>query len=289
MKKGLDKIRFLEDCLLIDNSILVIGDMHIGYEEHVFEEGLLPRMQLKQILEKFNEIFKRLDEEKIKIKQIVLLGDLKHEFGGISDSEWRETLQLIDYLNGKISSKNKTEKIILIKGNHDNILGPIAKKREIKVRNFYKIRIKVVGNEIRICFLHGNKLFKQCLNSRENSKQCLLNAKQRGGKVFKQPKQPTEVLIMGHLHPSITLRDNYKSERFKCFLFGKWKGNIVYILPSFSPISFGYDVSSLKQSDEKDGFVIVGDKSLKKFEVLVYNNKERKVHNFGRLNKIRKN
>jgi len=257
--KNNNLIKFLEDCLLIDNSILVIGDMHIGYEEHIFEQGLFPRMQLKQILEKFDRLFAELKKEKIKLKKIVLLGDLKHEFGGISDSEWRETLQLLDYI------LNKCKNIVLIRGNHDNILGSISKKREIKIKNFYKIKIK----NVEICFLHGNKLFKPCLNTKKN----------------RQDIQ-TGVLIMGHLHPSVTLRDNYKSERFKCFLVGKWKNKEVYILPSFSPISFGYDISSLKSSDEIDGFIIVDERSLRKFEVLVYNHKEDKIYNFGEVGKL---
>ena len=103
-------------------------------------------MQFKDILNKLNRIFDLLNKEKITIEKIIILGDLKHEFGEISDAEWRETINLLDYLLTKIKTKDNKEKIILIKGNHDNILGPIARKREIKLKKYYKIQD--------FCFIH---------------------------------------------------------------------------------------------------------------------------------------
>lgn len=239
------QIKFLDDCLLIDDSILVIGDLHVGYEEHVVSEGLLPKIQMKEVLGKLEGVFEGLDKKKIRLKKIILLGDLKHEFGSVSNSEWREVLQLLDYL------LNKCKEIILIKGNHDNILGPIVRKRGIVLKNFYKIK------NGKICFLHGHKLFKQCLNS--------------------------QILVMGHLHPAVTIRDKYKKEKFKCFLYGNWKRKKVYILPSFSGISFGYDLGNLKYQKDEPGFCIVDVKALMKLNVLIYNEKEKRVLNFRGL------
>ena len=238
MKKQNIKIRFLEDSLLIDKKILVLSDFHIGYEEYLYKESLFQRTQLKEILEKLNNIFQLLNKEKIKLEKIIILGDLKHEFGEISDAEWRETLILLDYLIKNTKTKNK-EKIILIKGNHDNILGPIAKKRGIKLKNFYKIK--------NICFIHGNKLYKNCLNN-------------------------SDILILGHLHPAITLSDKYKSEKFKCFLKGKWKNKTTYILPSLSNITFGYNLRLLEQKRHDKEFLIIPSKILKTFNIFIYNN-----------------
>ncbi|MBS3078964.1 metallophosphoesterase [Candidatus Pacearchaeota archaeon] len=257
MKKEVE-IRFLEDCLLIDKEILVFGDVHIGYEEHIAERGAIPDVQFKEIIERLDRVFKLLKKDGILIKQIIILGDLKHEFGGISDKEWSETLRLIDYLDKKIEkddmNKQKKDKIILIKGNHDNILGPIAKKRDLKVVDYYKVK--------GICFMHGNKLYNGCF-------------------------EDCKYFILGHLHPSISLVDKYKKEKFKCFLKGKWKNKEVYVLPSFSPISFGYDLNSFRYEKEQDnGFFIVPEKDLKKFEVIIYNNLENRNYNFGKLSKI---
>ena len=252
------KIEFLHDALLIDNKILVISDLHIGYEDHIAEKGIFPRVQLKEIIEKLDGIFWNLSMRGIKIYQIVILGDLKHEFGGISDVEWGETLKFLDYLDKKIVKNTKNskefERIILIKGNHDNILGPIAKKREVLLKDYYKYK--------EICFLHGDKPYKNCFDK-------------------------SKIMIIGHLHPAITLRDKYKKEKYKCFLYGKWKNKEVYVIPSFSPIGFGYDLSEICElKAENDGFLIIKDKFLLKFEVVIYNNLEQKEYSFGKLKKL---
>jgi len=187
------KIRFLEDSLLVDEKILVITDLHIGYEESVMGKSLFIRTQLKEIIEKLDRIFRYLDDKKLKIKEVIILGDLKHEFGTISDSEWRETLRFLDYL------LRKTDNIKLIRGNHDTILGPVANKRGIEILDYYKIGMKNNKKQKNICFLHGDKIHGDCLES--------------------------DILIIGHLHPAITLYDEYKNEKFKCFLKGKWKVN----------------------------------------------------------------
>mgnify|MGYP001606462156 FL=1 len=340
-------IKFLHDCLLIDN-ILVIGDVHIGYDEQYDGISVLPGMQLKEILEKLNGIFNYLENEKIKIDKIVLLGDVKHDFGKITDIEWRETLEFFNFLKKKLEGSDKINnktlkygadkigsginknnfenKIIVVRGNHDNILKPIVKKIGIKLFDYYCVNIKSnkkdkiinklrlvgrdkgIGNikinknkEMKICFLHGNKLFKRCLDNQ------------------------TDVLIFGHLHPAITLYDKYKAEKYKCFLRGLWKidsrNKEVYILPNFSSVGFGYDLRNIdninergrtgilnwfsklksksknikrdksklkKTSRNKGRFFVIPNNILKNFEVVVYNNKEKKEYSFGMLNRLLK-
>ena len=92
---------------------------------------MVPRFQFPEIIRRLDNIFEKLKGNKV--DKIVINGDLKHEFGTISDQEWRHTLRLLDYL-GK-----KCKEIILIKGNHDNILGPIANKRNVKVLEHFLI------------------------------------------------------------------------------------------------------------------------------------------------------
>jgi hypothetical protein len=278
------KIEFLHDCLLIDDSIFVLGDLHIGYEEYIAEKGIFPRVQLKDIIEKLKNVFWNLSMKGVKIKQVIILGDLKHEFGVISDIEWSETPRFLDYLDNKIVKKtggdiinmknkkimmkglgeasennklignNRTgDRIILVKGNHDNIIGPIAKKRDVEVVNYYKYKD--------ICFMHGHKLHGKCFDK-------------------------SDILILGHLHPAITLSDKYKKEKYKCFLHGFWKNKEVYVLPSFSPIGFGYDLNSIEDSRHDSEFLIIKDKILENFDVVIYNNKENKEYNFGKLRKL---
>lgn len=242
-------IKFLHDCMLI-KDILVIGDLHIGYGNYFYGKSDFPGSQLKDIKDKLGEVFSYLKEKNIKIKKVVLLGDVKHHFGTITDVEWRDTLEFFDFLKDNIDDKGR---VIIVKGNHDNILKPIVKKRDILLKDYYKL---VVDGK-KWCFLHGYKLFEQCLDS--------------------------DYLVFGHLHPAITLHDNYKNEKYKCFLKGKWKNKEVFVLPSFSSVSLGYDLNDIGENLNSK-FFVVPNKSLKNFEVVIYNNDEKKEYNFGKLN-----
>ncbi|MBW3012254.1 metallophosphoesterase [Candidatus Woesearchaeota archaeon] len=183
-------------------KILVFSDFHIGYEEAIAKQGILmPRFQFKDTMQRLENIFKR-----VKPKTIIVNGDIKHEFGDISEQEWRETLKLLDYL-----SKNSLN-IILIKGNHDTILGPIAKKRNINILDQYFIDD--------ILILHGNKLPEDSM------------------------LEGIKTIITGHEHPAITLKEGSKVEKFKCFLKGKYKGRTLIVQPSFNLVTEGTDVMS---------------------------------------------
>ena len=89
---------------------------------------------------------------------------------------------------------------------------------------------------------------------------------------------------MGHLHPTIKLSDKYKKEKYKCFLFGEWKKISVIIMPSFMDINYGYSLDNIN----KDGreFTFINKKSLKNFNVVIYNIRDDKHYNFGKLKKL---
>ena len=200
MMKVLPKMEIVDLALYFD-STLVIADVHIGYEEALNKQGILvPRLQFEEIVKRIGAIFRQLKGRKL--KTIVVNGDLKHEFGTISEQEWRNTLKFIDLL-GK-----HCKEIILIKGNHDTILGPIAKKRNVKVLD--KIGIG------RVLITHGNKV----------------------PDTFKS----YNTIIIGHEHPAVSLREGPRIERFKCFLKGKYKGRNLIVQPSFNSMVEGTDI-----------------------------------------------
>ena len=242
-----DNLKFLHDCILIKDT-LVIGDLHIGYDERFGRS--IGQVQLENIIEKLEGIFENIKELGVRLKRVVLLGDVKHFFSGITDIEWRETLSLLDY----IKVKSRGAKIMIVKGNHDNILEPIVKKRNIDLNEYFIIEI----DSKKYCFLHGDKMFEQCLDA--------------------------DWLLFGHWHPSITLSDDYKHERFKCFLKGKWKKKNVIIFPSFSDIKYGSNLNNLK--NENDKFSFIKYKDIMKFEVIIYNDDEKREYNFGKLSKL---
>ncbi len=184
---------------LVYKDNLIIGDLQLGYEEHLQQRGvLLPKFQLKNILDKLEKIFK-----KIKVKRVIINGDIKHEFGSILNQEWTDSLNLFDFLS------NKVEEIVLIRGNHDIVLGPIAKKRNIKIIDSW--------NDENVTIVHGHKI----------------------------PKKLNKIIIIGHEHPAISFKEK-PNEKFKCFLVGKYKKNKLIVTPSFHDLTKGSDITKNK-------------------------------------------
>lgn len=198
----MDDFEFINKAVYFPRErILAIADLHLGFEQALNEKGVfLPRQMHKELLKNLRGIVDKTG----KLKEIIILGDLKHEFGRVLGQEWNEVLDLLDYL------AENCEKIILVKGNHDTILEPIARKKNIELVDFY---IKEDN-----CFMHGHKMFDSCL-----------------GKSIKR-------IVLGHKHPAITLRKDAKQETYKCFLVGKWENKEVIILPSMFPLTEGSDV-----------------------------------------------
>ncbi len=246
MKERKYNIKFLNDCLLI-KDVLIVSDLHIGYDEQIYGDSIFPKIIINNILEKLDNILYDLDNLNIKIKKFILLGDIKDNFGNINKTEWREILLLIDYIKNKMNNP----KIIVIKGNHDKILSPILKKRNILMRNYYKFKL----NKKIYYFFHGDKIFKNCLNS--------------------------DYLIFGHIHPAITLKNKYKHEKFKCFLVGNINKKKFIVLPSFSDIRYGYNLNNLKNLNYNFSFINI--KMLNESNVIIYNDDEKKEYNFGKL------
>lgn len=208
ISKGIEII----DLALLLGDVLVLADFHVGYEEALTKQGvLIPRFQFKDTMERLEKIFDFLGMKDKEIRTVVINGDLKHEFGQISMQEWREALKVFDYLAGKC------KKIVLVKGNHDTILDPIAEKRDLEVVEEF-----MVGNSL---ITHGHKLsetlnFGKCDN-----------------------------LIIGHEHPAVSLRENPDSvrvEKFKAFLKGKYKRKTLIVQPSFCLVTEGTDVTKEK-------------------------------------------
>ncbi|MDP6642185.1 MAG: metallophosphoesterase [Candidatus Nanoarchaeia archaeon] len=206
-------------------KILIISDMHLGYEESLNKQGILiPKFQFKETFERLTKLL-----SKIEIDKIILNGDFKHEFGTISDSEWRDILKILDLL-----IKNCKE-LILIKGNHDKILDPIANKRNLSTRLYYRI------NDYYVC--HGEVIPEDLDFS------------------------SSKIVIIGHEHPAVSIKSKTRSELYKCFLVGKFKNKKLIVIPSFNLVTEGTDVFKerllspfLKQDLDNFEVYVVSDK-----------------------------
>lgn len=234
------KIKPLGLCLFVpEDDALIVSDIHLGFEEYLHSQGILiPRTNFSKAMQGMQEVFARHNS----FGKIIINGDLKHEFGSISEQEWREVLGFLDFI-----SKHCKE-IILIKGNHDNILGPIARFKNLAVKQDYFLP------KARILVMHGNEL--------------------PSGKEFRQAK----AIIIGHEHPSISLKEGAKKENYKAFLKGKFHSKELIVMPSFFFLSEGSD---LLKEETLSPFL---EKNLGSFEAWLY--EKGKLFYFGRLKNL---
>jgi putative SbcD/Mre11-related phosphoesterase len=106
-------VRATDDrCLVLDEGpTVVLGDLHIGYELALEEEGMyIPRMNTDSIRDSLNRIISRYEP-----KRIVLLGDIKHDFKRGGFSSGRDVRGVIDLIK-------EAAEVVVVKGNHDNYL-----------------------------------------------------------------------------------------------------------------------------------------------------------------------
>ncbi len=102
----------------------------------------------------------------------------------------------------------KAKKLVLVKGNHDTILRPIAGKRMIEISDYFRYR------DVLIC--HGHRIIK-------------------GIKGIK-------TIIIGHEHPAVSLVRDARKETYKCFLTGRYNSKKIIVMPSLSFVSYGTDI-----------------------------------------------
>ncbi len=140
-------IEYIGKCIVVNENgkkILVIGDLHIGYEASLNASGIfVTRTLVEESLKDIEEIYAKTGE----VNKVILLGDLKHTFGRILKEEWDGIRELINLLR-KISKK-----IIVIKGNHDVLTDIIADKIGFEVKEYY-----IEGEN---AFIHGDKDFNE--------------------------------------------------------------------------------------------------------------------------------
>lgn len=102
-----DRCLILED----DGPTAVLGDLHLGYEKAMEEEGMyLPRMNTESIRMGLNKILSKYEP-----KRVVLLGDIKHDFRRSKYEARQEVITVLELLS-------EASEIIVVKGNHDNFI-----------------------------------------------------------------------------------------------------------------------------------------------------------------------
>ncbi len=212
-----------------DKGILVIGDLHLGYEHMLRKSGIIvPITQINELIKELKKLIKGIKKE-YSLKKIVFIGDIKHSFR----FEWmekREFIEVFEIIKKEVGKNN----IIFIKGNHDTI----DYSFNGKMKNYYVDEDTI--------FIHGHKQFKK----------------------IEDKKIKTIVMGHLHPSVVLSDRQNIKREKYKCFLVGKWKSKKIIILPSFLSMIEGSNVNEYDYAYE-DYFSIIPKKNLLNFEVHV--------------------
>src|SRR3989344_3593985 len=146
----------------------------------------------------------------LKKQNILIINDLHIGYGEVLQRkgilvpkfQLKEIITKLEH----ILEKTKPEKVIIIKGNHDPIIAPIAEKRRVAVVTEYSVDDTLI--------VHGDELMET---------------------------KATRIII-GHEHPAITMREGSKWEKYKCFLKGKWQRKELIAVPSFNPLLEGTDI-----------------------------------------------
>jgi len=189
-------------------DLVVISDLQLGEELYLAEEKgiFVPQIQLKEIKKELSKILK-----KVRARRILINGDVKHEFGEASRQEWREVIELIEFLRKKVGE------IIVVRGNHDNYLLNIASKINLQIFDPFYL-------EKGFLFAHGHKKFSY--------------------------PRDFHTLIIGHEEPAIILKEGFDKIKLPALLYGKMKnGKRIICLPAFSFLSSGTEINVVDKED----------------------------------------
>ncbi|MBI2151654.1 metallophosphoesterase [Candidatus Woesearchaeota archaeon] len=205
-------IEIVEETLWFKKEkILLLNDLHIGYEEALQRRGVLvPKFQLKEILSKLKPILERTKPEKV-----IINGDLKHEFGLVLRQEWKEVLEFLDFLI------NRGIETVIIKGNHDPLMQILANRKNIILIDSYLLgdNLIVHGDEL-IKVDKGLKKIKRIIIGHEHPAIVLKEGgKKEKYKCFLQGKwKNKELIVMPSFNPLLEGTDVSKEKLLSPFL-----------------------------------------------------------------------
>lgn len=184
-------------------GILAVGDLHLGYDSMLKNQGINLNFNLLEETKKELEIIIKKIKALYTLKKIILLGDIKHHFA-FQREELFDLRNFLKFLEKFLPKQN----IILIKGNHDTFT-----LKDYELKNFYI--------QDSLAFTHGDKPHKELFN--------------------KEIK--TIITSHIHPAVLIRDKQNVKKEKYKCFLIGKYKSKEFVIAPSFFPLIVGTEIN----------------------------------------------
>ena len=171
-----------EPALFINKKILVVADLHIGIESQLREQGINTPSQTQTMTNRLITLCK-----KYKPKEIILLGDIKHNIPSSTIQERKDVRNFLETI--------QTYGIIhIIPGNHDGNIQKIS-PLDIIIHPSDGFVLENLG------FVHGHRW-----PSEE-----IMRCKQ---------------LIIGHTHPTVMFTDRLGYKAFEpCWVKGKFIEN----------------------------------------------------------------
>jgi len=97
-----------------DTRVLVVADLHIGWEIALSEKGIHVPTQTPKLLQKIKMLLSTYKPEKL-----LIIGDIKHTVATAEISEWHDVPDFF------IELKTLINEIQIIRGNHDGNLEPL--------------------------------------------------------------------------------------------------------------------------------------------------------------------
>ena len=215
--------------IVVDKPVksLIVADIHFGFEAELAEKGIRVPSQTWRLKNRLVEAVEEAGAERL-----IFLGDLKHMVPLSSWIEWREMPKAVQEL------RDLGLDLILVPGNHDgdieNILGDLM--------TYQPSRGMMIEGERKIYLLHGHTWPDQEVVD-------------------------ADLIIMGHLHPVVSLRTDVGSIiRRKVWLYFKGDKKVLaeklgierrrrgklelIVMPAFNPILSGLSVNSLQPGEK---------------------------------------
>lgn len=128
-----------EPAILVDRSILVVADLHIGIEAELNLAGIFLPSQTDKIAQRIVRIADEVDAEKL-----ILLGDVKHYIPATAALERRDLPRFFEAVSDSF------EEVHVAVGNHDAMLRPYVPKA-VKFHRSGGFNIGQAG------FVHGHE------------------------------------------------------------------------------------------------------------------------------------
>ena len=209
---NIQPINMIPALFLKDLKVLVIADIHIGIDSEFNEKGINVTDSSKKLMENIVTLIK-----KYKPKEMILLGDIKHNIPRFSIKERTDVKKFL-------RSISELAIVHIIPGNHDGNIKWLTPEN-IKIHSSKGFILKNIG------FIHGH-----CWPKEEIMR--------------------TEQIIMGHTHPSVEFVDRLEYRTYEpCWLKGYFNKKLLnkkypnsknpelLVIPAFNPLCGGVAIN----------------------------------------------